>query len=184
MPSLLGTVARTGWIVIIAATLLAPLPAADAPAPEDPPWRWPVAAPREVLEPFRAPAHDYGPGHRGIDIAAPPGSTAVAPSDGVVAFRGVVVDRPLITVDHGSGYVTTFEPLDSDLAVGTPVKAGDELGTVAVGGHTATGALHIGVRLDGTYINPMLMFGEVPRAVLLPCCDALTREDAPDGRSP
>jgi len=26
------------------------------------------------------------------------------------------------------------------------------------------------VRYNDVYINPMLMFGDVPRAVLLPCC--------------
>jgi murein DD-endopeptidase MepM/ murein hydrolase activator NlpD len=140
------------------------------PAPEVP-WLWPVNVRREVTEPFRAPAHDYGPGHRGMDIAAAPGAVVHAPADGVVAFRGVVVDRPLLTIDHGSGFVTTFEPLESALAAGDAVSVGDEIGTVAVGGHTEPGAMHLGVRWNGAYINPMPLFGEVPRAVLLPCCD-------------
>lgn len=158
--------------------------AAPPPAP-DPPWRWPVDGARRVVEPFRAPAHDYGPGHRGLDVAADPGAVVRAPADGVVAFRGVVVDRPLITIEHADGLVTTLEPVSSLLAPGTPVAAGDEVGVVASGGHTLPGALHIGVRLDGVYINPMLLFGEVERAVLLPCCgDGLTRAGARAGRSP
>ena len=134
------------------------------------PWAWPVDAPRTVLAPFRAPAHDYGPGHRGMDIAAALGEQIVSPASGVVAFRGTVVDRPLITIDHGSGYVTTVEPVTSQLKPGDVVEAGAVIGSVAAGGHSVPGTLHIGVRLNDEYINPRPLFGEVPRAVLLPCC--------------
>ena len=175
--------ARIVSATVLAAVLLVVLPAAAAPPTPEPPWRWPVSGERDIVEPFRAPAHDYGPGHRGIDIAADAAAPVLSPADGVVAFRGVVVDRPLITIDHGDGYVSTFEPLESDLAPGTVVGAGEEIGTLASGGHSAPGTLHVGVRLNGVYIDPMLMFGEVPRAILLPCCDSLTRADGPVGRS-
>ncbi|MFB7842302.1 murein hydrolase activator EnvC family protein [Microbacterium sp. NPDC056052] len=137
-----------------------PLPAGD--------WLWPVEGARTVIAPFRAPAHDYGPGHRGMDVAATQGSVR-APASGVVAFRGVVVDRPLLTIDHGDGLVTTLEPVRSDLSAGVVVRRGDAIATLSVGGHTPAGALHVGVRWNGAYINPMLLFGGVPRAVLLPC---------------
>jgi murein DD-endopeptidase MepM/ murein hydrolase activator NlpD len=146
----------------------APAPAhADAASAR---WIWPTPGTRVVLEPFRAPAHVYGAGHRGIDIEAVIGSVVVAPAPGVVAFRGVVVDRPLLTIEHDGGLITTFEPVDSSLAPGDSVAAGDAIGVVSSGGHTAPGALHLGVRLEGVYINPLLLFGGVPRAVLLPCC--------------
>ncbi|MCE7482446.1 MULTISPECIES: murein hydrolase activator EnvC family protein [Microbacterium] len=151
--------------------LLVMLPgAAVGPPTPDPPWTWPVDGARTVTTPFRAPAHEYGPGHRGIDMSAPVGTVVRAPADGVVAFRGVVVDRPLLTLDTGDGLVTTFEPLESTLSPGAVVVAGQEIGTVARGGHTPAGELHLGVRYRDVYINPMLLFGEVPRAILLPCC--------------
>lgn len=133
-------------------------------------WLWPVDGPHTVVAAYRAPAHEYGAGHRGIDIAAAVGDPIRAPADGVVAFRGTVVDRPLITLEHEGGYVTTFEPLLSELSPGDVVTAGDVIGTVDVGGHSAPGTLHVGVRLHGVYINPLLLFGDVPRAALLPCC--------------
>ncbi|MFD5225349.1 murein hydrolase activator EnvC family protein [Microbacterium sp. NPDC058342] len=138
-------------------------------APVDSPWRWPADGPREVLVPFRAPAHEYGPGHRGMDVDAGSGVPVLAPAAGIVAFRGVVVDRPLITIDHGGGYVTTLEPVASELTPGDAVAAGERVGIVASGGH-AMGSLHVGVRIDGRYVNPLGLFGLVPRAVLLPCC--------------
>ena len=162
-------------LVLSLMLLAAPAARTEAPSGQDdlPDWSWPLDGPREVVEPYRAPAHEYGAGHRGVDIAAVHGDAVRAPADGVVAFRGIVVDRPLLTIDHGGGLVTTFEPLLSTLSPGDPVAAGDEIGTVDSGGHASEGSLHLGVRLDGEYINPMLLFGDVPRAVLLPCCAPL-----------
>lgn len=144
-----------------------PDPAGDPGSLPDGDWQWPVEGVRTVIAPFRAPAHDYGPGHRGMDVAA--AGAVRAPASGAVAFRGVVADRPLLTIDHGRGLVTTLEPVQSELSAGTSVRRGDVLATVSSGGHTPAGALHIGVRWNGDYINPMLLFGGVPRAVLLPC---------------
>lgn len=143
----------------------------DEPGPEAP-WRWPVDGAREVSTAYRAPAHAYGPGHRGMDVGAPLASAVTSPADGVVAFQGMVVDRPVLTIRHADGLVSTFEPLESSLRPGDTVRQGQEIGRVAAGGHTAPGALHVGVRRDGVYINPMLLFDEVPRARLLPCCES------------
>ncbi len=138
-----------------------------------PVWAWPVDGGRVITAPYRAPASAYGAGHRGIDLPAPRGTALRAPADGVVAFRGTVVDRALVTIEHEGGYVSTFEPLASELAPGDVVRAADVVGTVDAGGHAFADTIHLGVRLDGAYINPLLLFGEVPRSVLLPCCEAL-----------
>ena len=66
--------------------------------------------------------------------------------------------------------MTTLEPVESELAVGAVVERGQEVAGLELGGHTPPGALHFGVRKDGEYINPMALLGEVPHAVLLPCC--------------
>lgn len=136
-------------------------------------WSWPIEGAVRVTRPFLAPPHAYGAGHRGIDLVPlAGGSDAVvrAPADGVIAFAGTVVDRPLLTIDHGDGLVTTLEPVRSDLVVGALVHAAEDVGALASGGHTAGGELHFGVRLNGEYINPLLLLGGVPRAILLPCC--------------
>ena len=159
---LLRAVAALGTLVF--------LTAGARPSDADDSWVWPVDGARHVTERFQAPAHDYGPGHRGIDLKAPIGTIVHAPADGVVAFSGVVVDRALITIDHGGGIVTTFEPVTSSLKPGLAVATGDEIGIVAVGGHSPAGEMHLGVRWNGVYINPLLLFDDVPRAILLPCC--------------
>lgn len=150
--------------------------AAD-PAPPDvavivtrEPWEWPVAAPFRLARAFVAPPHAYGPGHRGIDVDPLGAATARAPAGGVIAFSGQVAGRGVVTIDHGDGLVTTLEPVVSELEPGAAVARGDDVGDVARGGHAAPGALHFGVRLLGEYVNPLLLLGGVPRAVLLPCC--------------
>ncbi|GAA3772457.1 hypothetical protein GCM10022240_25660 [Microbacterium kribbense] len=132
-------------------------------------WIWPLHAFR-LTNPYRAPTHAYGPGHRGIDLLPLGGTDVRAPQRGVVAFSGRVADRPIVTIDHGDGLVTTLEPVASDLVAGAAIARGAVVGTVSAGGHAAPGTVHFGVRLHGDYINPMLLLGGVPRAVLLPCC--------------
>ncbi|MGA7149078.1 MAG: M23 family metallopeptidase [Microbacterium sp.] len=123
------------------------------------------------MHPYEAPAHRYAPGHRGIDLRpASDRPDVLAPADGSVAFAGMVAGRPVLTIDHGDGLVTTLEPLETVLTPGTSVSRGEEIGTIALGGHTEPGAVHFGVRLHGEYINPLLLLEGIPRAVLLPCC--------------
>lgn len=143
--------------------------AAPGPATTLGGWQWPVD-PVRIVEPYRAPAHDYAPGHRGIDLEVSAGAAVMAPAAGVVAFAGTVAGRPLVTVDHGDGFVTTLEPVTPSVPVGAVIRRGDPVGTASTGGHTPPGAVHFGVREDGEYINPMTLVGTVPRAVLLPCC--------------
>lgn len=131
-------------------------------------WIWPVSGFR-VVAPYVQPAHRYAPGHRGIDVE-PADAVVVAPADGVIAFAGTVADRPLVTIDHGDGLVTTLEPVASELLAGTIVRRGEVVGAVSIGGHAPPGSVHFGVRLHGEYINPLLLLGGIPRAVLLPCC--------------
>jgi murein DD-endopeptidase MepM/ murein hydrolase activator NlpD len=144
----------------------APEPVADQ-GRED--WVWPVDGFR-LERGYDAPAHRYGPGHRGVDVRGDPQTPVRAPASGTVAFSGSVAGRGILTIDHGEGLVTTLEPVASDLVAGAAVARGEHVAALAVGGHAPPGALHFGVRLDGEYINPMLLVDEVPRAVLLPCC--------------
>ncbi len=166
-------VVLAGVLVSVPAT--ATLPAATAATgvnaviQENPaPWSWPVAFPRSIQRPFEAPATPYSSGHRGIDIAASVGTPVMAPATGTIYFSGRVVDRGVVTIAHEGGYLSSFEPVDSDLEEGQRVTAGQAIGAVDAGGHCNAACLHFGVRLDGEYLSPLMMIGEVPRAVLLP----------------
>nr|WP_228375056.1 M23 family metallopeptidase [Demequina iriomotensis] len=120
---------------------------------------------------FVAPAAPWAAGHRGIDLAASPGDGVMSPGSGVVAFAGRVVDRGVVTIDHGGGVLSSLEPVEDAPAAGTRVARGDPLGTVAtVPGHCAPATcLHWGVRVDGVYTDPLdLLEGFGPVRLLPP----------------
>jgi len=130
-------------------------------------WSWPVPPPHPIARPFIAPATPYSAGHRGLDIAAPAGTRVHAPDDGTVRFAGWVVDRPVLSIDHGGGIVSSFEPVEPLVATGDRVVRGQPVGTL-VAGHCVTGCLHLGLRVDGAYLTPLLLLGGLRRPVLYP----------------
>ncbi|RKR19591.1 M23 family metallopeptidase [Arthrobacter oryzae] len=141
--------------------------AAGVPAPD---WSWPLRPRPAVLRAFDPPARPWLSGHRGVDVeAADDGAPLVSPAAGKVSFVGIVVDRPVITVDHGNGLRSSFEPVASALRVGAVVAAGDVLGQVQTG-HCgpAPPCLHWGVRRGDEYVNPLAFVMDLRPSVLLP----------------
>lgn len=120
-------------------------------------YAWPVDGP--VIRPFDPPATPYGSGHRGIDIAAPLGTSIRAPADGVVAFAGSVGGGLFLSVDHPDGVRTTYSWL-SEVRVerGHEVSRGEVIGSTGAG-HPGGDRphLHFGARIGDTYIDPMLL---------------------------
>ena len=125
-----------------------------------------------MLRTFAPPAKPWLSGHRGVDLrAAYDGTPVLSPASGTVAFVGVVVDRPVITIDHGNGLRSSFEPVASDLAPGTAVAKGDVLG-YSVTGHCGTlPCIHWGVRRGDEYVNPLGFVTDLRPSVLLPPVD-------------
>lgn len=144
-------------------------------------WSWPVA-PHEVVRAFDPPETPYGAGHRGIDIAAPAGSAVRSPADGVVRFAGPVAGRPVVSIDHGGGLVSSFEPVEPSVVAGEPVARGQRIG-VLLAGHAGGSRLHLGARLQGAYVDPLPLLG-VPRPVLLPMDDRAPRPAVTRGGEP
>jgi len=123
-----------------------------------------------VLNPYRAPAHRYGPGHRGVDLAGSPGQPVVAARGGTVVFAGPVGGRELVSVQHDDGLRTTYEPVAPVVAAGAVVPAGEVIGLLRPGhaGCPAQTCLHWGVRRDRTdYLDPLMLL-RPPRVRLLP----------------
>jgi murein DD-endopeptidase MepM/ murein hydrolase activator NlpD len=132
-------------------------------------WTWPLLPRPHVLARFDPPEVRWGAGHRGVDLDAQVGQDVLAPTDAVVTFSGMVVDRGVLVLDTAGGLRTTFEPVEPAMVVGTPVVRGDVVARVAATpGHCAPATcLHWGV-LDGErYLDPLALVGAV-RVVLLP----------------
>lgn len=129
-------------------------------------WISPLGKAFVIHRSFQRPPHPYAAGHRGIDIPATTGAQVRSPTNATVYFVGRVVDRVLVTLQTDDGLLITLEPVVTELEVGSAVTPGDNFGVVAEGGHCHNACLHLGVRLDGDYVNPLPYFVKKPR--LLP----------------
>lgn len=99
--------------------------------------------------------------HKGVDFTAEVGTAVLAVDDGVVEsiYKDDVLTGTEITVDHGDGVKTVYRFIDvgEDLTVGTSVKRGDVIGTVAeaTGEEYKDGAhLHFEIKKDGKQVDP------------------------------
>ncbi|MFJ4979695.1 peptidoglycan DD-metalloendopeptidase family protein [Streptomyces coeruleorubidus] len=159
-------------LVMAAAVLLSPPPplfAADAPPADAPPAdvtvpavgrTWPVGSHPRVLRGWEPPATPYGPGHRGVDLAAAPGTPVRAVAAGRVSFAGRVAGRRVVSVElTGTGEPplrTTYEPVAAAVEEGEEVEPGEVIGTVdATGSHCTVTCVHWGLRRGDTYSDPL-----------------------------
>jgi murein DD-endopeptidase MepM/ murein hydrolase activator NlpD len=134
-----------------------------------PSWQWPLSPRPPVLRDFDPPPKPWLSGHRGVDLGtASDGVRVTSPAPGTVSFVGVVVDRPVITIDHGNGLRSSFEPVESRLAAGSMVGAGQEIGTVLPGHCAAGSCVHWGVRRGEDYVNPLQFVMDLRPSILLP----------------
>ena len=122
-------------------------------------WSWPVHGP--VIRGFDPPETPYGAGHRGIDVAVALGTTVRAPESGVVTFAGKVGGDLFATLDHGGGLASTYSWLSSTLVrKGDVVARGQPIATSGLGHDgSLVPHLHLGVKLDGSYVDPLLYLG-------------------------
>ena len=123
----------------------------------EPRFGWPLSPRPAVVRPFQAPSGPYGPGHRGVDLAAVRGQQVLAAGPGVVVFAGIVAGRPVISIDHDGGLRTTYEPVTPTLPVGTRVRQGQPIGIIEAGhpGCPVEACLHWGVRRGEEYLSPL-----------------------------
>lgn len=150
-----------------------PVAAAPRPLPATLAWAWPLAGRPWVVHAFDPPDKPWLSGHRGVDLEAAQGSPVLAPSDGVVAFSGVVVDRPVLTVAVEGGLRLSFEPVPTRLKAGDAVMRGQEIGQVMGPTHCRDPAgggscLHWGVRRGEDYLDPLQFILDLRPSVLLP----------------
>ncbi|MEU5283262.1 M23 family metallopeptidase [Streptomyces sp. NPDC020755] len=121
---------------------------------------WPLAGRPAVLRGWEPPAGPYGPGHRGVDLAAGPGARVLAVADGRVSFAGRVAGRGVVAVEvAGSGSPplrTTYEPVRALVEEGASARAGQPVGVLEEGPfHCDGGCLHWGLRRGGAYLDPL-----------------------------
>jgi murein DD-endopeptidase MepM/ murein hydrolase activator NlpD len=160
-------VPETGSVpqVTLLTTLLLTLSLLFPPAPPAT-WVWPVSGPQIILLDFVAPPTPWGPGHRGLDLAAD-SPRVIAPVAGVISFAGLVVDRGVLTITTDAGHKVSLEPVTSLVSTGTRVTQGQHIANLEEG-HCVTLCVHLGLRVLEGYRSPRRELGVLQRAVLLP----------------
>ncbi|GAA4595341.1 hypothetical protein GCM10023194_64540 [Planotetraspora phitsanulokensis] len=135
-----------------------PQPAAAEADPSG--WRWPVGGGRAVTRHFDPPAQPWLAGHRGVDVAARPGTEVRAAGAGTVGFAGSVGGRGAVTIVHPGGLRTTYLPIRPTVRPGHAVAAGEVIGVLEdVTGHCREACLHWGLLRGEIYLDPLLLFG-------------------------
>lgn len=145
-----------------------------------PPLRMPLAG--SIVRGFEASAGTYGPGHRGVDVGGRVGEAVRAPAGGRVEFAGPVAGVTWVSLLVAPGVTVTVGPLlDAQVAAGQRLRALAPVGRLGLGHGPALGpghrpahvpahgmALHLGLRVDGVYVDPLPYLLDRPRPRLAP----------------
>ncbi len=167
-------------LVLVALGALA-LPAAPVSGADA--WVRPVAG--RVVRAFRAPLTRYGRGHLGVDFAAGAGTPVRAAGPGTVVFAGLVANARHVVVLHAGDVRTSYSFLATiRVRRGEAVAPGAVLGTAGGRGEHHDGdVLHFGVRVGGTFVDPMRLFASVvdlsARVHLVPIASNPSASSAP-----
>lgn len=96
--------------------------------------------------------------HKGLDIAAPNGTTIKAAAGGTITYAGWMSGYGnLVIISHGNG-IQTYYGHCSKLYVskGKTVNAGDKIAAVGSTGNSTGNHLHFEIRKNGKQINPQM----------------------------
>ncbi|MCX5331051.1 murein hydrolase activator EnvC [Streptomyces sp. NBC_00140] len=156
-----------GLLLALVLTVLAAGPVSGDPAPPPPAApdpsvpaigrAWPVGVRPSVLRGWEPPATAYSRGHRGVDLAAAPGTPVRAVAAGRVLYAGRVAGKGVVSVAlTGTDLRTTYEPVTASVEKGDEVAPGEVLGTVeARGSHCTAPCVHWGLRKGDVYLDPL-----------------------------
>jgi murein DD-endopeptidase MepM/ murein hydrolase activator NlpD len=95
--------------------------------------------------------------HRGTDFPAPEGTPVLAANSGtVVLATSMFYEGNCVIVDHGQRLFTIYMHLKQiDVHSGDMVEKGNRLGLSGATGRVTGPHMHLGVRWDGAYLDPV-----------------------------
>lgn len=122
---------------------------------------WPLTSHQYISSYFSYRDNPFGGGntefHNGIDIPAPIGTPIMAVSGGQVAwsYRSASAGN-WIGIDHGNGTYSVYMHMSArHVKEGDYVAAGDIIGLVGSTGRSTAPHLHLSIRLNGSYVDPL-----------------------------
>ena len=107
--------------------------------------------------------------HKGVDIAAPQGTSVYSAAEGEIVRIGRQPEGygNFIEMRHPNGMTTMYAHLSRiDVASGDRVLAGERIGLVGSTGYSTGPHLHFEVRRGGSQVNPSRVVGETFQVVV------------------
>lgn len=123
-------------------------------------FRWPLNISATITCSFgyrKSPTTGASSNHEGIDIGAPAGTTIVAANSGTVLRAGYQSKAGnFVQINHGNGYVTVYYHCSRIfVSTGQSVSKGEKIAAVGSTGVSTGNHLHFGVKVNGTFKNPL-----------------------------
>ena len=120
---------------------------------------YPHSTPYSISSGFGMREHPVTGGqkmHNGIDFSAPGGANILAVADGQVSFAGDMGGcGNAVEINHSGGYLSKYCHASKVLVQkGQSVKAGTPIALVGTTGTSTGNHLHLGIKLNGQYIDP------------------------------
>lgn len=103
--------------------------------------------------------------HYGLDIAAPIGTSIVAPAAGIIrlAVPDFLLEGGIVIIDHGFGVTSTLFHMNSvDVKVGDTVEQGQQIGTVGKKGRASGPHVDWRVNWRNVRLDPILLITPEP----------------------
>lgn len=121
---------------------------------------WPCPAYTRISSPYGMRMHPtlgVQKFHNGVDLAAPAGVNILAAYGGTVVGAGYNSSMGnYVMIDHGSELYTIYMHASAlYVKSGQKVSKGDVIAAVGTTGRSTGNHLHFGVRLNGSYVDPM-----------------------------
>lgn len=121
---------------------------------------WPCPSSSRITSYFgdrESPTEGASTNHKGIDIGASSGSSVIAAATGEVVIATYSTSAGnYIMLSHGGGVYTVYMHMQSmSVQVGDEVTGGEQIGLVGSTGYSTGPHLHFGIRIDGSYVDPL-----------------------------
>ncbi len=121
---------------------------------------WPIPDSTRITSKFgprKAPVAGASSTHKGVDVGAPKGTPIYAAAGGTVVISTYHYSAGnYVMINHGNGVYTVYMHASKLLVeVGDKVKQGDKIALVGTTGYSTGNHLHFGVRINGTYYDPL-----------------------------